>query len=89
MFLGPDKYPAKVGACRWNALSVFSSVEGARRYRRDFKSLRGCTIVSFQVDAAMGVLLQDKPPETHHDWWPSDAFQPPPDCEIVKDDVSG
>lgn len=82
---GPDTFPKKVGACRWNALSVYSTLEGAQKKRREVKGFRGYSIVQFEMATTMGVVLQDKPPDTHHEWWPDDSFRPPPTGETVKE----
>lgn len=89
MLRGADSYPLAVGACRWNSLSVFSTIEEAQKYRETYKALKRKVIARFYMTMTMGYLLQDKPPGAHHDWWPGASFQPPPVHEILADAAGG
>ena len=79
---GVSACPKAVSLCRWQAVSLFGSRDGAQnkidRYPGRFG---GYSIAGFRMTPDMGVLLNDNPASSHHDWWPSDAFYPPPVIE--------
>jgi hypothetical protein len=69
--------PERVSQCRWQALSVFEDLEDAERTIRKVGRLKKHRPMAFLMDETMGDLHKDGP-TSHHDWWPSATFTPPP-----------
>lgn len=78
MLKGAKACPKGLSECDWNALSVHRTVADVEQVKRRAKKFANHAVYSFTMTAAMGRLLQDKPPGSHHNWWPSSTFVPPP-----------
>lgn len=81
---GVNACPKSLSLCSWHALSVFAGLDQIRHLRRAVPRLRNHQVAKFTLDHNMGVAHLDNPDTTHHNWWPSPTFAPPPaDHEIL------
>lgn len=70
--------------CRFHSISIYSTLEAARRRKLLGGWIAKCQIVEFTMTAEMGVVRESNPSTHHCDWWPHGTdFVPPPECKVV------
>jgi hypothetical protein len=82
----PEIYATKQGddACRFHAFSVYTDAADLPVARDRIPKFKKYAVLRFEMTEEMGSSLQDGGLPSHHEWWPSDGFVPPPDGEEVE-----
>ena len=81
----PEVYKSKTGddACRCHAFSVYSDPADIPDARDRYPKFKSYKVLRFEMTEQMGVSARGGGLPSHHSWWPSVGFVPPPDGEEV------